>query len=672
MQNSEGMSHNDKELLKRRDAKSKGAAVSIPLCVDPDRRRRCLDDPQLFLKTYFPDRFYNPFASHHIEMINAIANCATDGGNQALAAPRGDGKTEICSHMIIWCILRELVTFPVIVAATREFAQDIFKDIKLQFESNDLLFEDYPEICAPIRDLDGAPQRANKQHVDGYRTRIVWTQDRVIFPDVPGSVYGGVSMAFKGLDAAIRGIKARGRRPDFVLIDDPETRESAKSDHQIRMRTISIERDIAGLGGPDKTLSRVMLTTLQNRESLSYTFTDPEKKPSWHGKRFAMVTNMPDNMDRWNEYMALRQGDQKEGTEKAVEYYLENREEMHAGAEVSNPYRYKPGEISALQSFFNFVADSGWSSAYAELQNDPEDESTDDNSTITAHTVRTRMSGLMRAELPKEEGVKIVAGLDIGKYWSHWVKVAMYGNAVGHVIDYGVMETPGLSAGSDERSVEQAILKSLEQWRIETLSSLAPELCFVDSGDYSTAVYEFIRRSGSPFVAAKGWEVGRMRFDTEPGPTKRVFQECVAGFHQAERIWLYNFNASFWKGETHRRFMTATYNEANIVNDGSLSVWSTDDRKEHMTYSHHVCAEVYEERFIEGKGLVKKWVPKHRNNHWLDATAMALAAGGCLGYRTIPAGQMRTQPVSPAYQKQQAKSDRFQSRPGGWIKGMKR
>ena len=53
MQNSEGMSHNDKELLKRRDAKSKGAAVSIPLCVDPDRRRRCLDDPQLFLKTYF-------------------------------------------------------------------------------------------------------------------------------------------------------------------------------------------------------------------------------------------------------------------------------------------------------------------------------------------------------------------------------------------------------------------------------------------------------------------------------------------------------------------------------------------------------------------------------------------------------------------------------------------
>jgi hypothetical protein len=90
------LTDSDKDIIRKRDAKSKGAAVSIPLCVNPDRRQHCLEDPQLFLKTYFPDRFYNPFASHHVEMINAIANCATDGGSQALAAPRGDGKTEIC------------------------------------------------------------------------------------------------------------------------------------------------------------------------------------------------------------------------------------------------------------------------------------------------------------------------------------------------------------------------------------------------------------------------------------------------------------------------------------------------------------------------------------------------------------------------------------------------
>jgi hypothetical protein len=676
LRNSDGLRHDEKELLRKRDAKSKGAAVSIPACVNPERRAACLDNPQLFLKTYFPDRFYNPFARHHIEMIAAIERCMIEGEDEAQAAPRGDGKTEICLHMIIYGLLRRLVRFPVIVAATGEFAHNIFRDIKSQFENNELLLEDFPEICVPIKDLDGAPQRAAKQHVDGYRTRIEWTQDRVVFPTVPGSPYGGVAIAYKGLDAAIRGIKVRGQRPDFVLIDDPETRESAKSEHQIRERTIAIDRDIAGLAGPDKSLARVMLTTLQNRQSLSYVFTDPAQRPAWHGKRFAMVTKMPANMDRWNDYIALRQADQKNETTTATDYYVAHCEEMHAGSEVSNPHRYKPGELSALQSFFNRVADLGWPAVNAELQNDPDDDSIQDQANITPHTVRSRMSGLLRNELPKAEGLKIVCGIDVGKYYSHWCKVAIYGQATCHVIDYGVMETHGLTVGSDEQSVEQAILKSLETWRMEIQAENRPELVMVDSGDYTPAVYEFIRRAGSPFVASKGWEAGRMRFDSVNSNTRRVFQECVANYHSAERLWLYSVNSSFWKAEVHRRFMISTFNEAQIVNDGALSVWSTDDRKEHLSYSHHICAEANEERFIEGKGLVKKWVAKHRNNHWLDATALAICAGGCLGIRTI-SQVMPTQPQTPEYRAKEQKEsktppNRFQQRPGGWLKGMKR
>ena len=659
----------------REKAKRESEIVHRP-CANPQRRKECLADPKLFLKTYFPDRFYNPFASHHIEIINGIANCAIEGGDQAIAAPRGDGKTEICAAMMVWAILAELVRFPVIVAATGDFALKIFKDIKSHFENNELLAADFPEVCDYVKDLEGAPSRANKQHNGGKRTRIVWTQSEVIFPTVEGSPYGGVAIAYKGLDAAIRGIKVRGQRPDFVLIDDPETRESAKSDHQIRERTIAIDRDIAGLAGPDKPLARVMLTTLQNRQSLSYTFTDPALRPSWHGKRFSMVVKFPTNVDMWTEYVALRQGDQKEETDKATEYYLANREAMDDGAEVSNPHRFKPGEISALQSFYNRVADLGWPAVNAELQNDPDDDAVDDQTTITAHTVRTRMSGLKRAELPKAEGVKIVCGIDIGKYYSHWVKVAIYGHAVCNVIDYGVMETHGLSVGSDEQSIEQAILKSLEIWRMEVQDTNAPELVMVDSGDYTSAIYEFVRRVGSPFVAAKGWESGRMRFDVTSSQTRRVFQECLANFHSAERVWLYNVNASFWKAEVHRRFMTSTFNEANLVNDGSLSIWSTDDRKEHISYSHHICAEAYEERFIEGKGLVKKWVAKHRNNHWLDATGLALCAGGCLGFRTIQVSQRATTPQTQEYRarehREQKTQQRFQTRPGGWLKGMKR
>ena len=211
---------------------------------------------------------------------------------------------------------------------------------------------------------------------------------------------------------------------------------------------------------------------------------------------------------------------------------------------------------------------------------------------------------------------------------------------------------------------------------MEVQETNAPELVMVDSGDYTSAIYEFVRRVGSPFVAAKGWESGRMRFDVTNSQTRRVFQECLANFHSSERIWLYNVNASFWKAEVHRRFMTSTFNEANLVNDGSLSIWSTDDRKEHISYSHHICAEAYEERFVEGKGLVKKWVAKHRNNHWLDATGLALCAGGCLGFRTIQVSQRATTPQTQEYRarehREQKTPQRFQTRPGGWLKGMKR
>lgn len=40
--------------------------------------------------------------------------------------------------------------------------------------------------------------------------------------------------------------------------------------------------------------------------------------------------------------------------------------------------------------------------------------------------------------------------------------------------------------------------------------------------------------------------------------------------------------------------------------------------------------------FVAGKGMVRKWIVKNRNNHYLDAIALACAAAGCLGVRVIP------------------------------------
>jgi hypothetical protein len=248
------------------------------------------------------------------------------------------------------------------------------------------------------------------------------------------------------------------------------------------------------------------------------------------------------------------------------------------------------------------------------------------------------------------------------------------------VVDYGVMETPGMSASADAEAVETALLHSLEAWRIDIMAELTPEFVAIDSGDYTGAIYEFVRRHGMPFRAFKGWDHSRMTFTGEDSATRRHYIECRADLQKQERVWLYHFNSEYWKHQVQQRFLTRTFNETNQLNDGTLSVWSTADRKEHLSYSHHIVAEQLRETFEAGKGAVRKWVKVSKNNHWLDATAMALAASGVMGFRIVPRISLEamTQPrPQPQYQPRQtqtptSRAERYRSSGGGWMKRMKR
>jgi hypothetical protein len=658
--------------------------VTIPPIADPDRRARNLADPELFLRTYGQRIFYNPFASHHLAMIDAIYQRAVSGGDKAIAAPRGDGKTQIATWMIVYILLAELVSFPVIVAATRKHAQKIFKQIKHTFAWNELLAADFPEISAPVQGLDGAPQRAAKQHVDGQKTGIVWTQDEIGFPSVAprgGTVnYAGRYLTYFGLDSAVRGVHFMGVRPDFCLIDDPETRDVAFSDDQNRKVEEMIDGDIAGLAGPDSTVSRVVLTTIQNRHSYSFRVTDRSKKPTFAGDRYGLLEQWPTNRDLWEEYISFRQQGQAKGDKdgaEAVEFYLNHREAMDEGAIITNPDRFnqrldadgKTVEVSALQSFFNKVADWGLPRVLAELQNDPEETESEETLGLTAGVVASRISGLQQGQLPPGiNDVRITAGLDVGKYWSHWVKVAWHGNAIGHIIDYGIMETPGMAAQVQAHAVQVALLKSLHHWRPGIMSSNPPEFCLIDSGDYTDAVYEFCRSVGKVFHPSKGWDAGRFRSQGTDTVTRRHFWEAYANLLKNDRIWLYNVNTEFWKQWLQERFAVPTFDNNHQYNDGALSLYASQDTKKHLTFSHHVVAEERQERFVSGKGVIRKWVQTSKNNHYLDALALACAAAGVMGTRLIPPKSLQEVPKPKKPRRPKAAPNRYRTRPGGWAK----
>ena len=650
----------DKDVARKRDQRSEAARIVIPDVVDMQRRERCLADPQLFLKTYLAADFGQPFGRVHNRLIESIHDRAKYGGKKAMAAPRSRGKSTIIKGMNVYLVLAELVRFIVPICATTTLASRIYKDFRNKIGTNDLLYADFPEVCHPVRALDGAPQRAAKQHVDGQLTKIVWTSsDYLSLPHVPGSPYGGVKMAFYGFDAAFRGLNIDGDRPDYLNIDDPETRESAKSLSQIEDRIEILEKDIEGLEGQDSPMAISLITTCQNRYCMSYRFTDRKIKPAWDGERYGWVESWPDETEMWEEYVSRRHAAQESGDRHgmdAVRFYLENREKMDKGV-VMLADNYKEITLedgtelvhSAIQEAFNKIADTSIAAFRTEYQNDPEPEEEIQTIGLTPARVQSRISKYRQRQVASDAGIRVI-GIDIGKYHSHWTDTAWREGAAGDVVDYGIMETHGLSTISDANAIEVALLASLDVWADEVVASINPALCLIDSGTFTEAVYEFCRRRGRPFYPAKGWDAGRFRMPKR-SDDKVPFLEAYASRQIEQATWLYNVNTEWWKKWLQQRFMTEPYDAIGNRNAGSLCVFDPmGDTKRHLSFAHHICAEEEQLVPVHGKEMKRVWFVKNRNNHWLDSTALACAAAGVLGVRTIRHETAAVQPKQTKFE----------------------
>jgi hypothetical protein len=586
-------------------------------------------------------------------MVTAILRAAEIGGDQAIAAPRGEGKTTTVECVVIFCILKGILRFPIICAATGPDAEQILTNIKLRFEMNELLAADFPEVCVPIRALEGAPQRAGGQTVNGKRTMIRWSGRKIVFPTVDGSRASGAVLMTRGLDAAIRGIRHGSIRPDLAIIDDPETRESVCSEEQTDRRALIIEQDIGGLAGSKHKLARVMLTTTMNRRSISFKYTDPKEQPSWRGKRYRQLLSKPDREDLWDEYIMQRQANQQEEDDAARgahAYYLANRAEMDAGAEVANPESFSETvledgtqlEASALQRVYNLVADRGWSYVLCELQNDPPEEDEPTESGVTAYMIQhKRLGGYPKGTIPPDIAA-VTAGIDVGKFACHWVVDAWRSDATSFRLDYGVQEVHGTVRGSDD-AIERGIMAALHQWREETLAAPYRDaagddkpvgLTLVDAGYRADAVYQFCREVGGVLFRPA------MGFGEATGAAKTSFRQPVrsskdkkSGDHwflsrQPRGDWLVCMDTDYWKRWLHDRIMTPHDRPGTFLMFG-------DDPKPHFTFGKHLTAEIEVEEFVRNKGMKRFWKKINKNNHYFDAAYMSAVAASMCGIRLL-------------------------------------
>ena len=125
-----------------------------------------------------------------------------------------------------------------------------------------------------------------------------------------------------------------------MLLDDVQTRRSAKSLTATEDRVQTIDGDVLGLAGHETAITAVMAVTPIYDGDLACIYLSREQKPEWRGQTAPMVYQMPDALDTlWDQYRQIADDARKNDGDPnaATAFYLAKREEMDAGAIVAWP-----------------------------------------------------------------------------------------------------------------------------------------------------------------------------------------------------------------------------------------------------------------------------------------------------------------------------------------------
>jgi hypothetical protein len=673
--------------------------LAIPPPADAARRAAMLADPYEFMRLCFPAIFYQPFTSSRRDLVEALRYAGTTGGKQAWADARAGGKTRCALFVGLWLELCGLQDFVLIISKSGNRAARELRNVKQALRDSLIFAADFPEVGLPIQLLRG---QTKCQTAWGHPTDMEWTGADIVLPTIttellhehawPGglqSVARGQIWSSLGILGPIRGYVVRNRRPGLAIVDDIDDRASSRSELQTENRIGIINEDIAGLGGSDHRCATVYLCTIPNRLSCACHFTDPILSPAWNPRRTRLITKFPDRGDLWRQYVDLRRGKKPDDPDarEAAAYYLSQRETMDAGYETSNPYHYDatplrdglPAQVSAIQSYYDWVADNGEAAALTELQNDPPPDDDGAKLVLTSYHVRANCrSGLSRGTVP-DDAVLLTAGADVKKTGCHHVTIAWNAAAVGTIIDYDFwpFDTAGLKASA----CENLILDGLQEWWAGRADGWKQtdgtiwdvDLTLIDSGWKedgwnSQPVVLFCQSAGFGYaLPSKGVPNWRPRVASKT---------CVPGANFAVE-WrlgypLCEVNADHWKIRVHEGFLQGG------GQGGSLSLyvpdkdqWGREPTNAHLSFSKHITAERWAPTTTAGRWA---WQPsegsRHQKpNHWLDATALAIAAREIRGVTVIEPQKVQKPQPKPKPKPAQPRPQRLESRTSGesWI-----
>jgi hypothetical protein len=627
------------------------------------RRQSCRMDLRRFLLTYASGSFFLKLSEDHEQLIKETQQIIlgdADATSVVVAMPRGSGKTTILWFAVLWAVLYGHHKFVMLIAADDPSARKLLKRIKGQLQRNDLLNDDFPEICGPIRALEGSAIRGLYQLYNGVPTDLQFGADMIVFPTIPEGVErhnAGCVIAVGGLESAIRGqsytAPSTGEtyRPTLALVDDPQTRKTAKSKTMSEERWSIITSDIYGLSGPTTELSLLVAGTIIYKNDLMYMLLDPQVTPGWATIRVSMLKEWPKRTDLVEEYRKMRELAHLEKRKPidADKFYADNQKEIERGAVTYWPERFPKKCISSLHFALNIWIDKPETFA-SEYQNSPEDPHLDQASelSLTEEILVSSVAELPPMTVPRESA-RLTAMIDVSQRILWWSVVSFSESFAGHVTATGTWPEQNGYVTKDkvDLSLQQmygmglrdSIKKGIEDlmdWIVgQSWQTEDGTVCQIDGGlvDSRWGEMSKLLRSvvwNSPYRAtwypsepvgmtAKQYALNESKVKPgtkeERGLNWRLTQE-----REGKRaVW----DANFWKSFT-----------ARLWHDQKMHLHAGNMRSHRMLFDQ-LLAEYSVE--TEARRIVHEWRPKpgQKNEHLWDCIVGATVRASIAGVRPV-------------------------------------
>lgn len=300
---------------------------------DPERRRERLAKVQadgtgyrFFAETYFPHYLSKPPSRLHDHLYADLPSMVetAHGQRKLVIAPRGSAKsTHISLIFPLWCVVRSLKHYIVLIMDAFEQAAVMLEALKAELEVNPRLKYDFPDVFGQGR---------------------VWREGDIV-------TRNNVKIEGFGTGKKIRGRRHGPFRPDLAILDDVENDENVANPKQRDKLEGWISKAVLKLGPPDGSMDVLYAGTVLHHDAVIVRFS---RKPQWQATEFRAILTWPDRMDLWDRWEELYLTDEP----AADDWYQANAKDMERGAELNWPdnhtllylMRERAGEHSAFES----------------------------------------------------------------------------------------------------------------------------------------------------------------------------------------------------------------------------------------------------------------------------------------------------------------------------------